>query len=82
MKLAALVVGARSWRSAVVWLAGEQHRENCIRSGKARCSVLLWESGAAAGSARLTPESCEQLKLRNEAASTVDDLEPLPRECR
>lgn len=29
----------------VAWLAGEQHRENCIRANKTACSVLPWEAG-------------------------------------
>ena len=29
----------------LAWLAGEAHRENCIRSGRVACSVLPWENG-------------------------------------
>jgi len=31
--------------SALLWLAGEQHRENCIREGRTACSVLPWNNG-------------------------------------
>lgn len=34
--------------AAVLWLAGEQHRENCIRQDRTSCSVLPWDSGKAA----------------------------------
>ena len=37
---------------AVLWLAGEQHRENCIRDGRVACSVLPWEDGRPAPKAR------------------------------
>ncbi len=46
MKLAALIA-AFALVVAILWLAGEQHRENCIREGKRDCSVLPWESGKA-----------------------------------
>jgi hypothetical protein len=30
---------------AVLWFAGEQHRENCIHEGRSGCSILPWENG-------------------------------------
>lgn len=38
----ALVVAA-----PVAWLAGEEHRENCLRTDRSSCSVLPWDSGRA-----------------------------------
>jgi hypothetical protein len=32
---------------AVLWLAGESHRGNCIREGRTGCSVLPWIQGEA-----------------------------------
>jgi hypothetical protein len=31
--------------ASIVWLAGEQHRENCIRANRSECSVLPWNAG-------------------------------------
>ena len=31
--------------AALIWIAGEQHRENCISQNRADCSVLPWENG-------------------------------------
>ena len=44
MRVAAVVL-AVSLLIAVLWLAGEKHRENCIREQRSGCSVLLWENG-------------------------------------
>jgi hypothetical protein len=44
MKFVALIVGL-AIAASLAWLAGEQHRENCIRDGKRSCSVLPWDSG-------------------------------------
>jgi hypothetical protein len=30
---------------AALWIAGEQHRENCIAQGRVSCSVLPWDAG-------------------------------------
>lgn len=30
---------------AVLWLAGEEHRSNCIAADRIDCSVLPWEQG-------------------------------------
>ncbi len=38
--LAAVVLAA-----SALWLAGEQHKQNCIDSGMHNCSVLPWKSG-------------------------------------
>jgi hypothetical protein len=51
MKLAALLVAA-VLAFAVLWLAGEQRRENCQRSGHMSCSALPWDNGK---SVTLTP---------------------------
>lgn len=32
---------------SVLWFAGEQHRENCIRADRIHCSVLPWNAGHA-----------------------------------
>jgi hypothetical protein len=83
VKLVALLVGA-VLAFGVVWLAGEQHRENCIRSGKAGCSVLPWDAGTSArqaSSGKLTREGCVMLRLANEQALTEDDVQPIPPEC-
>ena len=44
VKLAALIVGL-AIAGSLVWIGGEQHRENCIREGRVECSVLPWEDG-------------------------------------
>jgi hypothetical protein len=44
MRLAALLV-AVVLAAGVLWLAGEQHRKNCIGSGHGGCSVLPWDNG-------------------------------------
>lgn len=31
---------------AVLWMAGEQHRGNCIRQQRDHCSVLPWDNGS------------------------------------
>ena len=30
---------------SVLWMAGERHRENCVRGARIECSVLPWDSG-------------------------------------
>jgi hypothetical protein len=30
---------------AALWIAGEQHRQNCISQGRVSCSVLPWDAG-------------------------------------
>lgn len=37
---AALVIG-----TPLAWLAGEQHRHNCLDAHRADCSVLPWDNG-------------------------------------
>jgi hypothetical protein len=87
MKVAALLV-AGVLAIGVVWLAGEQHRENCLSSGKTGCSVLPWVAGNAASeevvrpTGKLTPRGCIQLALRNAGATTTDQIQPRPPECR
>lgn len=33
--------------AVAAWIAGEQHRGNCIRADRVQCSVLPWASGHA-----------------------------------
>jgi hypothetical protein len=30
---------------SLLWMAGEKHRENCMRDEKSGCSVLPWVAG-------------------------------------
>lgn len=47
MKPRAAIIGAALTIAApLAWLAGEQHRENCIRVGQTSCSVLPWDNGS------------------------------------
>jgi hypothetical protein len=41
----ALTVAALLAAAALAWNAGEQHRRNCIDSGRIGCSVLPWDNG-------------------------------------
>jgi hypothetical protein len=45
LKTIATIVAVVAIGGSIVWLAGEQHRENCIREGKQACSVLPWNAG-------------------------------------
>jgi hypothetical protein len=45
-----VVVAALAVGTPLAWLAGEQHRENCISQHRTSCSVLPWESGTCAKS--------------------------------
>jgi hypothetical protein len=60
MKLAALIVGV-AIAVSLAWLAGEQHRKNCIHEGKRECSVLPWESGRSAGGPSGRNRDCADL---------------------
>jgi hypothetical protein len=31
--------------AAILWVGGELHRQNCLRSGRVACSVLPWDKG-------------------------------------
>jgi hypothetical protein len=76
----------------VTWLAGEEHRRNCIAEGKRSCSVLPWDSGTSPSTAEsptrrgnrptLTQQGCINRTLENMAAETTDQIVPLPPECR
>jgi hypothetical protein len=86
MRAATLLV-AIVLAAGVLWLAGEEHRKNCLSSGRTSCSVLPWDSGRAASSPKakrgtLTPAGCQQLLLRNLTATSTDQIEPRPPECR
>lgn len=43
---------------AVLWLAGEQHRANCLRAGNTSCTVLPWNHGAPRAVSAPAPISC------------------------
>ena len=45
--MTALLLALGIAAGALLWLAGEQHRENCLREGKVGCSVLPWDGGEA-----------------------------------
>ena len=78
--------------ASVAWLAGEQHRRNCISSGRVECSVLPWKAGSRPSEAldatsepkqpTLTEYGCEQLLLENAYALTEEDRKPTPPECQ
>jgi hypothetical protein len=72
LRVAALVVGV-ALAVGILWLAGEQHRENCIRDDRVSCSVLPWDNGEQP---RLSERACRAL-LRAGAEPLT-----LPPECR
>jgi hypothetical protein len=41
----ALTAAALAAVVALLWIGGEQHRENCVRGHRTACSVLPWDSG-------------------------------------
>lgn len=83
MKVATLIV-VSVLAVGVLWLAGEQHRRNCIASGNKGCSVLPWVAGDArkAATGTLTRQGCERLRLENAYAESTDQIRPVPPECR
>jgi hypothetical protein len=86
VKIAALLV-ATALAFGVLWLAGEQHRENCVAAGNTGCSVLPWDDGdgrkqGVSEGGRLTPYGCELRELLNDQAVTEEQVTPLPPECR
>jgi hypothetical protein len=68
--------------AGVLWLAGEEHRRNCIASGHATCSVLPWVSGERVARGRLDARGCEQVRLINAYDGRDGDTVPTPPECR
>ena len=48
LHVSAHVVAALIVAVPVAWLAGEQHRANCMRAGRSGCSVLPWDRGTTA----------------------------------
>ena len=68
--------------AGVIWLAGEQHRENCVSTGKAGCSVLPWDSGDQPRHGRLDDYGCEQLALMHTYDGVENDPDETPPECR
>ncbi len=40
---------------AVLWFAGEQHRQNCEDAGKVSCSVMPWDNGRLASNSSSGP---------------------------
>jgi hypothetical protein len=85
MRVAILLVTA-VLAVGVLWLAGEEHRRNCIASGNSECSVLPWDNGQAPSvsesGGRLTPRGCQQLRRDNLLALTEGQKTPLPPECQ
>ena len=74
MRLAALLVGSVLALSAL-WLAGEQHRANCINSGRSGCSVLPWDNGerpSVDAPSRLSRQEC--LLLQRAAILAGEEL--------
>jgi hypothetical protein len=74
VRLAALLVAA-VLAVGVLWLAGEQHRENCIRSGQSSCSVLPWDNGerpSVEAPTRLSRQDC--LLLQRAALLAGEEL--------
>lgn len=45
MKRAAITI-ALIVATPFTWIAGEQHRENCVRHGNVSCSMLPWDNGS------------------------------------
>jgi hypothetical protein len=68
--------------ASALWLAGEQHRKNCLSSGRAGCSVLPWDSGDRAQSGPPDARGCEQVDLINEYDGVQGDTVEVPPECR
>jgi hypothetical protein len=85
----ALIVVVCVLAVGVVWLAGEQHKRNCISTGKT-CSALPWDAGTTpqsaatptATTATLTAQGCLELALDNAQATTTDQIKPVPPECQ
>lgn len=70
---------------ALLWIGGELHRDNCIRSGNTGCSVVPWDSGSsppAVEQGNLTPRGCQELRIDNALALNTADRKPVPPECR
>lgn len=71
--------------AGVLWLAGEEHRKNCLSSGRNSCSVLPWDGGSTPAAGKpdtLTPRGCLTLTLRNAGAESTSQMRPVPPECR
>jgi hypothetical protein len=66
--LLAVLVGTLA---TTAWLAGEKHRENCQRDGRAGCSVLPWENGEA-----IAPSKFDCLDARLAGEQLPDGCEP------
>jgi hypothetical protein len=85
MKVAALLV-AVVLAGGVLWLAGEEHRRNCIASGRVECSVLPWDAGERPSESSrrgtLTEQGCQQLLIDNALALTEEEQQEIPPECR
>jgi hypothetical protein len=80
MRLATLLVAA-VLAAGVLWLAGEEHRRNCVSSGRTSCSVLPWDNGQRAAAVTTTPDppekhitrrACEFANARERAAGTPE----------
>lgn len=49
---------------AVLWLAGEQHRENCVRDDRTGCTVLPWSGEERADQRNGVREEFERYRAR------------------
>jgi hypothetical protein len=78
IRAAALIVGV-VLAAGVLWLAGEQHRKNCIADGRVSCSVVPWDAGEVEEAPKLTQRGCAL--LRREALLSEYEVE-IPPECR
>jgi hypothetical protein len=89
----ALVLAISVLAAGVLWLAGEQHQRNCISTGHSGCSVLPWDVGTTRRASTstststtkrptLTEQGCIDLAWSNVAATTTDQIQPIPPECR
>jgi hypothetical protein len=84
MRAATLLV-AIVLAAGVLWLAGEEHRKNCLSAGRASCSVLPWDGGstpAAEEPAKLTRRGCILLQYGNALAKSTAEMRRVPPECR
>lgn len=79
MKVAAVLVCA-ALALGILWIAGEQHRENCQRDGHVNCSVLPWDNGEVA--TRDRPYTAEECALLREAAAQPFSEVKVPAQCR
>jgi hypothetical protein len=78
----ALVTVLAVLAASLIWLAGEQHRKNCLSTGRVGCSVLPWDSGDRPMSGPLDTYGCEQLVLLHVYDGVENGPDETPPECR